>query len=78
MNLVMQSHNIVRIVKDKMDNAKFHAMLSLFMKDSTSVEAQFHVGRLPVHVAVEKEASVEEVAALLQAYPAAASVAAKV
>ena len=40
MNLAMRSQGIVNIVKDKMDSAKFHAMLSLFMKDSTSVEAQ--------------------------------------
>ena len=35
-------------------------------------------GRLPVHVAVARQATAQTVAVLLQAYPAAVSVAAKV
>jgi len=39
MHVAMRAHGIVGIVKEKMDAAKFQAMLSLFIKNATSVEA---------------------------------------
>ena len=40
MNVAMRSQGIVGLVKTKMDEARFHAMLSFFIQDATSVEAQ--------------------------------------
>ena len=40
MNVAMRYQGIVSLVATKMGDAKFHAMLSFFMKDATSVEAQ--------------------------------------
>ena len=45
MNLACRRNGIVNIVKEKMDRAKFHGMISLFIKDSTSIEAH-RVARL--------------------------------
>jgi len=39
MHVAMRAQGIVGIVKEKMDAAKFQAMLSLFIKNATSVEA---------------------------------------
>ena len=40
MNVAMRYQGIVSLVATKMEDARFHAMLSFFMKDATSVEAQ--------------------------------------
>ena len=40
MNLAMRYLGIVGVVKTKMDDANFRAMLSFFLKDAASVEAQ--------------------------------------
>jgi Ca2+-binding EF-hand superfamily protein len=45
MNLACRRNGIVSIVTKKMELAKFNAMISLFVKDSTSLEAQ-RVARL--------------------------------
>ena len=40
MNVAMRYQGIVSLVATKMEDARFHAMLSFFMKDATSVEAK--------------------------------------
>ena len=40
MNVAMRYQGIVPLVTAKMEDARFHAMLSFFMKDATSVEVQ--------------------------------------
>ena len=40
MNVAMRYQGIVPLVTAKMEDARFHAMLSFFMKDATSVEVK--------------------------------------